>query len=113
MNISAADGVPSSSDEIHQALFDRAINGQYYKVWGAPGEGPLPIYKQTLTSLLRGLLPFGKPFGFLRAARRTVSSRADLRWGVDHEILGAIYDRGNLTATTLTPSHAGNSGLRT
>lgn len=85
MSMTADDGVSSSYDEVHQALFDRATNGQYYKVWGAPGEGPLPVYKQTLTSLLRGLLPFGKPFGFLHDARRTVGSRVDLRWGADRK----------------------------
>lgn len=77
MSIPPDDGVPSSYEDVHQALFDRATNGQYYEVWGAPGERPLPMYKQTLTSLLRGLL--------LRAARRTVRSRADLRWGADRK----------------------------
>src|SRR2546423_7355887 len=45
----------------------------------------MPMYMQTLTSLLRGLLPYGKPFGFLNAASRTVRSRGDLLWGQDRK----------------------------
>jgi hypothetical protein len=35
----------------------------------------------TLSSVLVGVLPFGKPHQFLAAARRTIDSHADLRWG--------------------------------
>jgi hypothetical protein len=44
----------------------------------------LPVYKQTLGSLFRGLFPLGKRL-FLQAAKRTVRSRADLRWGADRK----------------------------
>jgi hypothetical protein len=50
----------------------------------SPGEKPLPVYQQTFASIASGLLRFWKPFGFLRATRRTVTSHADLRWGHDH-----------------------------
>ena len=43
----------------------------------------MPQYSVTLASVLKGVLPFGEPFGFLNAARRTVTSRADLRYGPD------------------------------
>ena len=48
-----------------------------------PYPRPYPIAPLTLGSLLRGVLPFGKPWQFLAAARRTVASDADLRWGTD------------------------------
>ena len=57
----------------------------YQRVWGRAGEPPLPVYEVTLGSVLRGVLPFGKPWAFLRAAERLVASRADLRWGPDRK----------------------------
>jgi hypothetical protein len=65
--------------EVRDALFANP----YQKVWGGAGEPPLPTYEVTLGSMLRGVLPFGRPYAFLQASRRTVDSRADLRWGVD------------------------------
>ena len=55
----------------------------YQKVWGAPGEPPFEPFPVTLGSVLRGVLPFGKPWLFLAAAKRTLASQADLRWGPD------------------------------
>lgn len=81
--ITSADSKPSSFQEIHEALFDPASNRQYYRAWGAPGEVPLPIYKQTLASIARGLFRLWGEFAMLKAARRTLKSRADLRWGSD------------------------------
>lgn len=69
----------STYQEVHDALFANP----YYAVWGAPGSPPLPRYRVTLRSVLAGLLPFGRRFAFLQAARRTVGSAADLRWGPD------------------------------
>lgn len=74
---------PSSYQEISTALFDSKINGQYYQVWGAPGNHPLPLYKQTFGSIARGLWRIGKDFDMLKAAKRTLKTRADLRWGND------------------------------
>ena len=45
----------------------------------------LPIYDVTLSSVLGGILPFGKPSQFLQATTRTVDARTDLRWGPDHK----------------------------
>jgi hypothetical protein len=65
--------------EVRDAIFANP----YQKVWGRNNEAPLPVYDVTLSSVLAGLLPFGKPYQFLAAARRTVDSQADLRWGPD------------------------------
>ncbi len=63
--------------EVREAIFANP----YYTVWGGSGEPPLPVHKVTLWPLLKGILPFGRPGRFLGASRRTVDSRADLRWG--------------------------------
>jgi hypothetical protein len=75
---------------------DRAYNGSrfaevrdavfanpYQQVWGREGSDPLPIYKVTLSSVLRGVLSFGKRYLFQLAVARTVDSHADLRWGAN------------------------------
>lgn len=53
----------------------------YEKRWEKPGQ--LPVYQTTLYSVLRGILPFGRPYDFARAQRRTLASSADLRPGPD------------------------------
>ena len=55
----------------------------YQKVWKGVGELPLPQYHVTLSSVLRGLLPFGQHYRYRQAAERSVDSHADLRWGPD------------------------------
>lgn len=65
--------------EVRDALFENP----YYDTWEGPGSVRWPDYRVTLGSVVTGLLPFGKPFRFLQAARRTVASGADLRWGPD------------------------------
>lgn len=65
--------------ELRSAVFRNA----YYRVWGAADEPPLPVYDVSLSRVVRGLLPFGRPWQFRQAARRTVDSTADLRWGAD------------------------------
>ena len=60
----------SRFDEVRAALFANP----YKEVWGAPGEDPWPVYKVTLGSVLRGILPFGRRYQFLAAARRTVDA---------------------------------------
>jgi hypothetical protein len=79
--IDAADEAYAGSrfSEIRNALFANP----YQPVWSASGVSAMPRYEVTLASVLAGILPFGRPFGFLGAARRTVRSRADLRWGPD------------------------------
>lgn len=69
----------SRFSEVRDALFANP----YQKVWGGEGEPPLPVYEVTLASVLRGILPFGKPSIFRQAVERTVDSHADLRWGED------------------------------
>lgn len=71
----------SRFSEVRDAIFANP----YQKVWGGAGEPPLPVYKVTLSSVLTGLLPFGRSYQFLDAARRTVDSQADLRWGPDRK----------------------------
>jgi hypothetical protein len=70
----------SRFSEVRDAVFANP----YQKVWGAPGEPPLPVYPVTLGLLLRDLLSRAG-FPFLAAARRAVSSHADLRWGPDRQ----------------------------
>ena len=64
-----------SDHQVKAAAFDEPYYGN---VWGGPERQPLPIYKQTVDSILRGLFPLGRRL-FLQAAKRTVRSRADLR----------------------------------
>jgi len=65
--------------DVRHALFSTA----YYRVWGAPGERPLPIFAVTLGRVLRGAFSGGRGWNFLEAARRAVGSPTDLRWGDD------------------------------
>jgi hypothetical protein len=55
----------------------------YQRVWGAPGEPPLPVHKVSLRTVVGGLASFGIPRQFQRDSERTLDSRADLRWGAD------------------------------
>ena len=66
----------SRFSEVRDAIFANP----YQPVWG---NAPLPLYKTTLRSVLKGVLPFGKRYLFQQAVARTVDSHADLRWGVD------------------------------
>lgn len=75
-----------TSSNTYEEVRAAVLSEPYYgPTWYGPEQSPLPVYKQTTGILLRGLLPFGKPLGFLQAARRTVRSRADLRWGSDRK----------------------------
>jgi hypothetical protein len=65
----------STFREVRDAVFLEP----YYKRWGADGEPPLPRHRVTLWSVLVGK----KCCEFLHAARRTIDSSADLRWGLD------------------------------
>ena len=67
--------------EVRDAIFANP----YQRVWGAPGEPPLPVYGVTLRSVVRGILPFGRPHLFRQAVARAIDSHADLRWGHDRK----------------------------
>jgi hypothetical protein len=69
----------SRFSEVVDALFANP----YQKVWGRGGEPPLPVYKVTLSSVLHGVLSFGKHYIFRQATERAVDSHSDLRWGRD------------------------------
>jgi hypothetical protein len=71
----------SQFSEVRSAIFANP----YQKVWGGAGEPPLPVYEVTLGSVLRGILPFGRPYLFKQAVQRAVDSHADLRWGPDRK----------------------------
>ncbi|MEP6808779.1 MAG: hypothetical protein ABI992_00925 [Chthoniobacterales bacterium] len=73
--------VGASYQEIHDAVFAKP----YYKVWGAPDEAPLPLYRQSVARMLRGLFRIGVNVAMFTAAQRTLRSRADLRWGPDRK----------------------------
>ena len=77
---------------------DRAFNGSrfsevrdavfanpYQKVWGAAGQAPFERFSSTFGSVIHGLMRFGVPWVLLAAARRTLGSEADLRWGPDRK----------------------------
>jgi hypothetical protein len=55
----------------------------YQRVWGAPGEPPLPVHEVSLRTVVGGLASFGIPRQFQRDSERTLDSRADLRRGAD------------------------------
>src|SRR6267154_4633529 len=69
--------------ETYEDVYSAVFSEPYYgRSWNGPGR--LPVYQQTLTSLLQGLLSRETPLGLLAtAAHRTVRSGADLRWGKD------------------------------
>ena len=70
-----------SYDDVKKAVF---ASPYYGDVWGGPERRLLPVYHQTVGSLLRGLFPLGQRL-FRLAARRTLRSHADLRWGTDRK----------------------------
>ena len=75
---------PASTDS-YKAVRDAVFSEPYYgNAWGGPDRRLLPLYRQTVGSILRGLFPLGQRL-FLQAANRTVRSRADLRWGEDRK----------------------------
>jgi hypothetical protein len=67
--------------EVRDALFANP----YQEVWGRDDQEPLPTYEVALSSVLRGILSFGKRYLFQQATARAVDSHADLRWGPDRK----------------------------
>jgi hypothetical protein len=55
----------------------------YQRVWGAPGEPPLPVYEVSYRTVLGGVAAIGLPGQFQRDSARTLDSRADVIWGAD------------------------------
>jgi hypothetical protein len=87
----------SRFSEVRDAIFANP----YQKVWGGPGEPLLPVYDVTLPSVLRGALPFGRPYLFRQAVARAVDSKADLRWGADHKGFRRIIHPNGICLTGL------------
>lgn len=112
----ADDATQSSFAEIHQALFDPAHSRPYYETWGGPGAPPLPIHRTTFASVTADLFSFTKDqFAMVRAARRTLVSHADLRWGPDGQgFRRLVHPMGVCLAGTWTidaaPPHAAYTG---
>ena len=57
----------------------------YQRVWGAPGEPPLPTYEVTFRNVFGGLIAIGASNLFSVASARTLDSACDLRWGPDRK----------------------------
>ncbi len=87
----------SRFSEVHDALFANP----YQRVWGGPGEPPLPIYDVTLLGAVRGALSFGVPYFFRQAVARAVDSQADLRWGADRKGFRRIIHPNGICLTGL------------
>lgn len=83
--------------EVHDALFANP----YQRVWGAPGEPPLPVYDVTLAGAVHGALPIRGPYFFRQAVARAVDSRADLRWGPDRKGFRRIIHPNGICLTGL------------
>ena len=63
-------------------VVDALLANPYQRVWGGPGEPPLPVYPVTFASVIRG---FPRRHIFQQAADRSIDSSADLRWGPDRK----------------------------
>src|SRR5690242_14127530 len=87
----------SRFSEVHDALFANP----YQKVWGDPGEPPLPVYDVTLGGAVHGALPGGAPYYFRQAVARAVDSRADLRWGPDRKGFRRVIHPNGICLTGL------------
>ncbi len=62
---------------------DAIFANPYQKVWGSKGNAPLERFPVTFMPLLKGMLPGGRKWKFLAAAKRVLASDSDLRWGPD------------------------------
>ena len=88
--------------DVRAALFANP----YQKPWGAPDNAPLPIYGVSLGRVLRGILPFGRPFAFREATERVVNSAADLRWGPDRKGYRRLLHPNGICLTGTLEDHA-------
>jgi hypothetical protein len=55
----------------------------YQRIWGAPGEPPLPVFEVSLRTVVGGFAGIGIPRQFQRDSERTLDSTVDLRFGPD------------------------------
>jgi hypothetical protein len=55
----------------------------YQRVWGAPGEPPLPVHEVSIRTVFGGLAGLALPRQLQRDSERTIDSKADLRFGPD------------------------------
>jgi hypothetical protein len=78
-------GIEGIADDDRQASGSSRFAEVRDAVFANPYTRPYEIFPVTLGSLLRGVLPWGKPWQFLSAARRVVRSDAVLRWGPDRK----------------------------
>jgi hypothetical protein len=83
--------------EVRDAIFA----DPYQQVWGAEGEPPFPRSLVTIADIYAGILPFGRPFRFRRAAERAVDSRADLRRGADGRGFRRLFHPNGVCLTGL------------
>jgi len=67
------------------AVRDAIFANPYQKVWGAQGNAPFERFPVTFMPLLKGMLPGGRTWQFLAAAKRVLASDSDLRWGPDRQ----------------------------
>lgn len=67
----------SRYSEVRDAVFANP----YQKVWGAPGEPPLPFVQPTFFDMLREI--WKRRHLLTEAAQRSVDAHGDLRWGTD------------------------------
>jgi hypothetical protein len=81
--------LPSDTDEraYSGSRFSEVVSAifanPYQRIWGAPGEPPLPVHEVTYAKVMGGLAAIGFPGQFQRDSARILDSRADLRWGAD------------------------------
>src|SRR5713226_10645392 len=75
--------------EVRDALFANP----YQELWGRDGQGPLPIYQVTLSSVLRGILSFGRRYLFQQATARAVDSLPICAGARTGKALGACCTR--------------------
>ena len=55
----------------------------YQRVWGAPGEPPLPVHEVSIRTVAGGLAGLVAPRQLQKDSERTIDSRVDLRFGPD------------------------------
>ena len=87
----------SRFSEVRDAIFANP----YQRVWGGPGETPLPTYGVSLLNVLRGVLPLGAPYFFRQAVARAVDAKSDLRWGPDRKGFRRIIHPNGICLTGL------------
>ena len=78
--VDAASGYTGSR---YADVVDAIFANPYQRIWGAPGEPPLPVYEVTYLSVMGGLAAIGIRGQFQKDSERTLDSPVDLRWGAN------------------------------